>query len=130
MRLMSFDKKHEVGIVKIDTQHKDIIKTVNHIYEIKNHDKKEILESFDTLLGKLKNHFDSEETLMKENKVIHFISHKLEHDRALLKYSEYYNTYKSSDEKFNPEILVSLKNWLESHLVKKDKKLQDLVKYN
>ena len=67
---------------------------------------------------------------MKENKVIHFISHKLEHDRALAKYQNFYNNVKSGNEEFDPAIIISLKNWLEAHLQKKDKKLQVLASNN
>ena len=78
----------------------------------------------------MKIHFDSEETLMKKNKFINFISHKLEHDRALSKYQDYYNMLKSSKEEFNPDVLSSMKHWLENHLEKKDKKLQILALKN
>jgi len=127
MRLMNYGKEQELGIRKLDDQHKEIINTVNHLYEIKDHGKNEILESFNALIGQLKIHFDSEENLMKEKKVIHFISHKLEHDRALSKYADYYNLYKSSKNDFDPDVLVSFKNWIENHMIKKDKKLQELA---
>lgn len=130
MKLMEFGKDHKIGLKKIDEQHADIIDSVNHIYDIKDHEKTEILEAFDQLLSRFKYHFESEENLMKENKVVQFISHKLEHDRALKKYSEYYNTFKSGNDTFDSNILVSIKNWMESHLVKKDMKLQALIKAN
>ena len=124
---MNFDKDHEIGIREIDHQHKQIINSLNHLYKIKSHEKKEILESMSELLRQLKVHFDSEEDLMKENKFINYISHKLEHDRALNKYQSYYNSYKKSKDDFDPVILTSLKSWLVNHLEKKDKKLQSLV---
>ena len=130
MKLMHFGEDQKIGIQKIDVQHEEIIETVNHIYEIKDHEKQEILELFTQLLKQLKFHFESEENLMKDNKVVHYISHKLEHDRALLKYSDYCSLYKSGKAKFDSEILVSLKNWIENHLVKKDMKLQDLISRN
>jgi len=127
MILMKFDKAQEIGIRQIDIQHKAIIDNVNHIYKIKDKEKSEVVESFNALVEKLKEHFEHEEKLMKENKVVNFISHKLEHDRALSKYSNYFNTFKSSMGKFDPEILFSLKSWLENHLEKKDKKLQEIA---
>lgn len=130
MKLMDFGGDHKIGLKKIDEQHADICETLNYIYDIKDHDKKEILEAFDQLLSKLKYHFETEENLMKENKVVHFISHKLEHDRAFLKYSDYYGLFKNGNETFDAEILVSLKNWIENHLVKKDMKLQALISRN
>ena len=130
MKFMNFEKDQEIGIKKIDIQHKEIINSLNHLYKIKNHKKTEILEYLSRLLGQMKIHFDSEESIMKENKFVNFISHKLEHDRALSKYQNYYNFLKSSKDEFNPDILLSLKHWLESHLEKKDKKLQILGSKN
>lgn len=130
MKLMSFGKEQKIGIKNIDNQHKEIVTTINHLYEIRNEGKAEILKSFDSLIGQLKVHFNSEETLMKENKFLHFISHKLEHDRALDKYQTYYNNIKLGKEEFDSQILLSMKNWFEAHLLKKDKKLQVLAAKN
>ena len=130
MKLMSFGKEQKIGIQKIDTQHKEIVDTINHLYEIKDNDESEILDSFDLLIDQLKNHFESEETLMKDNHVVNYISHKLEHDRALAKYQDYYSSVKSGKEEFNSEIIISVKNWLEAHLLRKDKKLQVLANSN
>jgi hemerythrin len=127
---MEFGNKQKIGIQKIDNEHKAIIENVNHLYEIKDHEKTEILKSFDSLLEKLKNHFRSEETFMIEHKSINYISHKLEHDRAYKKYLNYYQSFKSSKNNFDSEILLSMRNWIESHLVKKDMKLSSLLRKN
>ena len=72
----------------------------------------------------MKTHFESEETFMKEKKIVQYISHKLEHDRALNKYSDYYHTLKFGKKEFDPEILNSLINWIKAHIEKKDSKLK------
>lgn len=130
MKFINFGKDYEIGIRSVDQQHKEIIDTINYLYDIRTHDKKEILEYFNTLVTQLKTHFESEENLMKENKVVHFISHKLEHDRAYSKYADYYNTYKAGNTEFDPEILVSLKNWIQNHMIRKDMKLKALANFN
>lgn len=130
MTFIKFGKDQKIGIKEFDDQHKEIIETVNHLFEIKDHAKKEILESFNSFITQLKEHFISEEAFMKEHKIVQFISHKLEHDRALSKYSDYYQTLKSNDSAFDIEILYSIKNWLENHLVKKDSKLLSLMRKN
>ena len=127
MALMKFGNDQKIGIQKIDNQHKEIFENVNYLFEIKDHEKNEILESYDSLLVKLKSHFNTEETLMKEHKAINYISHKLEHDRAYNKYFNYYVAFKSDKKEFDTEILLSMRNWLENHLIKKDKKLPSLV---
>lgn len=127
MTFIKFGKDQKIGIKEFDNQHKEIIDTINHLFKIKDHAKNEILESFNSLITQLKEHFNSEETFMKECKTVHFISHKLEHDRALSKYSDYYRTFKGNDSSFDVEILYSIKNWLENHLIKKDCKLLDCL---
>ncbi|MBK8945794.1 MAG: hemerythrin family protein [Ignavibacteriae bacterium] len=126
MDFIKFEKEHILGIKEIDSQHKEIYKSVSYLYEIKDGDKKEILENFQSLLQKLKVHFETEENLMKKNKVVEFISHKLEHDRALEKYSTYFKNYKKANAKLDIEILNSLKSWLENHFEKKDIKLKQI----
>ncbi|MFZ1288814.1 MAG: hemerythrin domain-containing protein [Melioribacteraceae bacterium] len=126
MDFIKFEKKHILGITEIDEQHKEIYETVNHLFEIQKGEKKEILENYQSMLQKLKIHFETEENLMKKNKVVEFISHKLEHDRALSKYSEYYKILKKVNSTLDIEILTSLKNWLENHFEKKDLKLKQL----
>ncbi|MBK7106070.1 MAG: hypothetical protein IPH62_12380 [Ignavibacteriae bacterium] len=68
MEFLKFEKKHVLGIQEIDVQHKEIYESVNHLYEILNGDKKEIIENYQSLLQKLKVHFETEENLMKKIK--------------------------------------------------------------
>lgn len=130
MAFIDFTKENLIGVKEIDNQHRGIYKTVNHLYKIQDHSKKEILEDFQSLLELLKTHFNTEESFMKEHKVIQFISHKLEHDRALNKYSDYYKKLKRSKSNLDPEILSSLRNWLINHHEKKDSKLMQLINKN
>lgn len=124
MSLLQFGKEQEIGIKVFDEQHEQIINTINHLYKIKDHKKKEILKSFSSLISQMKTHFKSEESFMKEKKIIQYISHKLEHDRALNKYSDYYQTLKFEKNNFDPEILDSLISWIKVHIEKKDSKLK------
>lgn len=128
MALMKFGNEQKIGIQAIDDEHKAIFDNVNYLFDIKDHEKNEILESYDSLLEKLKKHFNTEEMFMKENNSMNYISHKLEHDRAYKKYLNYYLSFKSEKEEFDSEILISMRNWLESHLIKKDMQLTSLIK--
>lgn len=127
MTFIKWEKKFDLGIDNFDNQHKEIIELVNQLYEKKEGNKSEILKLFKSLLSKMDEHFKDEETLMKEKKIVQFISHKLEHARALQKYSDYYNKLSKKNIKLDTEILESLKNWFEVHLEKKDKKLIEYV---
>lgn len=130
MSLLKFGKEQKIGIKLFDDQHKQIIDTANHLFKIKDHKKEEILETFASLIAQMKTHFESEESFMKENKIIQYISHKLEHDRALNKYSDYYRTLKFDKKEFDPEILDSLVSWISTHIEKKDSKLKSQINKN
>lgn len=130
MSLLKFGKEQKIGIKLFDDQHKQIIDTANHLFKIKDNKKAEILESFGSLIAQMKTHFESEESFMKEHKIIQYISHKLEHDRALNKYSDYYRTLKFEKKEFNPEILDSLMSWISTHIEKKDSKLKSQINKN
>lgn len=130
MSLLKFGKEQKIGIKLFDDQHKQIIDTANHLFKIKDHKKEEILEYFSSLISQMKTHFESEEAFMKEKKIVQYISHKLEHDRALNKYSDYLQTLKFDRKEFDPEILDSLANWISTHIEKKDSKLKSQINKN
>ncbi|MBI1933721.1 MAG: hemerythrin family protein [Ignavibacteriales bacterium] len=130
MDFIKFESKHVLGIEEIDNQHKKIYETVNKLFEMQNSTKVEIIDIYQNLLKEFKIHFETEESLMKKNKVVEFISHKLEHDRALQKYSDYLKTLKKANSKLDMEILKSMKNWLENHFEKKDIKLKQFLNLN
>lgn len=130
MDFIKFESKHVLGIEEIDNQHKKIYETVNKLFEMQNSTKVEIIDIYQNLLKEFKIHFETEESLMKKNKVVEFISHKLEHDRALQKYSDYLKTLKKANSKLDMEILKSMKNWLENHFEKKDIKLKQFSNLN
>lgn len=130
MDFIKFESKHVLGIEEIDNQHKKIYESVNKLFEMQNSTKVEIIDIYQNLLKEFKIHFETEESLMKKNKVVEFISHKLEHDRALQKYSDYLKTLKKANSKLDLEILKSMKNWLENHFEKKDIKLKQFLNLN
>lgn len=130
MDFIKFESKHVLGIEEIDNQHKKIYESVNKLFEMQNSTKVEIIDIYQNLLKEFKIHFETEESLMKKNKVVEFISHKLEHDRALQKYSDYLKTLKKANSKLDMEILKSMKNWLENHFEKKDIKLKQFLNLN
>jgi hemerythrin-like metal-binding protein len=127
MAFLDFEEKHLLGIPEVDEQHKNIYQTVNALYSIKDKNTVEILKVFEKLLDKINQHFKTEENFMIKKKIVHFISHKLEHERAYKKYFKYFEDVKSGKISFDEEIILSLKNWLEAHFEKKDIKLKSFA---
>jgi len=127
MDFIKFEKKHRLGIKEIDDQHKEIYNSLNHLYQIRKNNKKEVLHEFGTLLQIIKDHFEYEENLMLRNKIVEFITHKLEHERFLERFFIFYKYFKENDPFLDEDVLNSLKNWLEIHYEKRDSKLKTLA---
>ena len=127
MKFLEWKEENEISFPEIDKQHKDIYTAINKLYELKNSNKDEILKHYELLLKKFRKHFETEEKFMKERNAIELFSHRLEHERALTKYDKYFNKLKKKNSKFNDEILISLKTWIENHAIFKDNKLKKYV---
>jgi len=128
MSFIKWSSKDKLGISSIDKQHKEIYEIVNNLHDLKDESKTKISKQYKVLLSKFKEHFETEEDFMKKNNVLSLFSHKLEHERALAKYSTYFEQYQSSKEPFDDEILQSLKTWLVNHAEMKDNKLKQYAK--
>lgn len=126
MSFIEFESRHILGIPEVDNQHKEIYNLVNLLYNSRNKRNDDYLPIFENLLKALKEHFDFEENLIKQQKLKNYISHKLEHDRAYKKYYEAYKGIKSNSKKLDDETLNSIKNWLNAHFEKKDIKLKEI----
>ncbi len=130
MEFIKFEQKHNLGIKEIDNQHKEIYNSLNHLYEIHQKNKKEVLNEFESLLQLLKIHFQTEENFMKRHKAVEFITHKLEHERFIEKYFIYFKNFKENEPTLDTDVLLSIRNWLDIHFEKRDIKLQALVHNN
>ncbi len=127
MNFLEWKKENEISFSEIDKQHKDIYATINRLYDLKDSKKEQILKLYEDLLVKFRKHFESEEKFMKQHNAIELFSHRLEHERAYKKYDDYFNKLKRKNSKFNDEILISLKTWIENHAIFKDSKLKKYV---
>ena len=128
MSFIKWNKKDILGIPSIDKQHKEIYEIVNNLHDLKDDNKSKISKQYKILLAKFIEHFDTEEDFMKERNIISLFSHKLEHERALEKYTTYFEKYKANKEPFDEDILHSLKTWLVNHAEMKDNKLKQYAK--
>jgi len=124
MKFLEWKEENEISFPEIDKQHKEIYATINQLYELKDSNKEKILKLYEELLKKFREHFETEENFMKQHNAIELFSHRLEHERAFKKYDTYFSKLKRKNSKFNDEILISLKTWIENHAIFKDSKLK------
>ena len=123
MSFIDWSEEEDIKIKIIDEQHKSIALLINELHETLG-SKRNFLEKnlVERLVKKLREHFDTEENLMKEYKFPYFISHKMEHDRFLNKIQNFYSGLEAGNEKVNLELLNSIKRWLFNHLEINDRK--------
>ena len=123
MAFFEWKKEYSVDIKKIDDQHIELVKHLNNLYDAMKAGKgKDALET--VLIGLVKytkEHFSSEESLMKLYKFPGYAEHKQKHKKltehvALLKQKF------DSGEISNPiQITNFLKDWLTKHIMGTDK---------
>ncbi len=124
MNYLNFTKKEKVNFKLIDDQHQHFFNLINKLYIAStNNNFKESTHLFNDLVIFLKLHFSTEEKLMLETKYEGYYSHKLEHDRYLIKLNNLQNNYLNNNIIPSIDFFESIKNWFKNHLEMNDKKM-------
>ncbi|MBU2491148.1 MAG: hemerythrin family protein [Bacteroidetes bacterium] len=123
MNYISWAENDSVKNAEIDSQHKEMLDIVNELYKYleKDYDEKAKAVMF-KLIEHTRDHFDTEETYMKQLKYPHYISHKLEHDRFYNKILNFSAALEDGTDKLNFDFFKSFKTWFYNHLELNDKK--------
>lgn len=123
MNLIEWTEKENCNVRIIDEQHKKIVTVANELYNLLGSDKKWKIESLvKDLVETAKEHFETEEKLMTENKFLGFYSHKLEHESFLNKLYSFKQAFDGGNQDVTLKFLMTLKNWMINHLELNDKK--------
>jgi hemerythrin-like metal-binding protein len=128
---MSFIKMTDeeiVNVKELDDEHSEMVNLINALHDslsVTNTQKINALVS--ELVQNLRNHFETEERLMKEHNFEGYISHKMEHDRFLAKMETFEKDLKDGVEKLTLDTLNSLKRWFFNHIKFNDKKCGEFL---
>lgn len=118
--------EYETGLDFIDEQHKKIFEIGNKVYElIKN---EFITDKFDKILDiivELKNyaalHFEAEEKYMIEIGYKKFLSHKVQHDDFINRFSNIdFRSIDKSQDKYMVELMSFIYEWIDGHILGMD----------
>ena len=131
MKFIELTENEMVNVELLDDQHKEMAEIINKLH-------KELGAKFDgeskRLLKQLteitKEHFETEERLMKQYNYVNFFSHKLEHDRFYKKVSDFRVEVETGTTRLNLEFLKSLRKWFFNHFKFNDKKCGDFLASN
>ena len=123
-KFIEWSDENNCNVKVIDDQHKELVELLNELYQHLGDSYNWRVESLvKRLIEHLREHFDTEEDLMKSNQYQSYISHKLEHDRHFKKVLDYQTALKEENEVISLEFLNSMKTWFYNHLDFNDRKL-------
>ncbi len=131
MTAIEWNKSYSVNIPSLDEQHKKLFvlfnKTQNLIQEEKS--ESDLNEIFDDAINYAIEHFRYEEKLMSENGYEKFAAHKMDHEKFIETVKNYITRFHSTDS-MHPqpvEVLGFLIDWLQNHILKRDKEYSMLL---
>ncbi len=124
MDFVEWEDRYSVGIKKIDSQHKQLIKFTNELFNSCTQGQDEANETFRKILKDVveyvKTHFSDEEALMLEHGYSGYADHKHQHEGFVLKVLEQVGAFESG-KKFIPNQFVRyLRDWLLEHIAISD----------
>lgn len=123
---LSWNKKYEIGIPEIDTQHQKWFAIFNEFCTaIKNNSQTAILES--TLAQFIEYssvHFSTEEKYMHDIRYSSYATHRKTHESFVVTTKYYLGLLKKNKENLAEEIWDFIKNWLVNHILIEDKKIK------
>ncbi len=124
MEKIIWNESFSVGIREIDAQHKELIRMINELIEMK--DAKVDSETISDILTKMTQyavyHFKTEEQYMRDYDYPEYSLHKEKHTEFKKRTVAFCMDTMAYKETIPTEILSYLKNWLINHILKSDMK--------
>lgn len=125
-------KSYEVGVEKIDEQHKELFRKINNLLEAcsARKGKEEVLNTIDYLGKYVVTHFSDEEKLQRDNNYPEYKNHKAAHDKFIKDYENL--KLRMEEEGVSVNFIVSVNkvvvDWLVKHIASADKAVGDFLK--
>ena len=123
MAFFEWKDEYNVGITRIDEQHKTLVSFLNDLFEAMKTGKGN--EKLDAVLKGLveytKTHFATEENLMKVYRFPGYEEHKTKHEEMTGQVLRMYRRFNAENKLNTLEIATYLKDWLKHHIMGTDK---------
>jgi hemerythrin len=123
MAFIEWKEDFSVGIKKIDEQHKKLVTQLNDLYEAMKagRGKEALSDVLNELLQYTKEHFLTEESLMKLYNYPEYDAHKQKHDKMAIHVVQLKEKVDSGEISSPRQITEFLKEWLAKHIMGTDK---------
>jgi hemerythrin-like metal-binding protein len=128
MALIEWKKEYAVGITKIDSQHKKIIKIVNRAIgqQFSKQNENEIEEILDNLRDYMKEHFKTEEEYMLQHQYSGYEEQRNEHNQFIDRLCEAQKEYYKTGRVTSINIFNFIWDWFSQHILILDKQLSKI----
>jgi methyl-accepting chemotaxis protein len=124
--IISWNSSYALGITEIDEQHKKLFDLINRLYAGMKSGK--ATESLSHILKELVDytvyHFGTEERLFEKYQYPGYLQHKKLHDDLTARVKEFEEKFDSGKVSVSVELMTFLKDWLQNHIMRTDKKYE------
>ena len=124
--------EYSVGIQKIDDQHKKLVEIINDFYTAftENKTKEKMGDILNLLTDYTQYHFTTEEQYFIDSGYQETKEHVEEHEKFTKTVVGFVKDYQAGSSAVTYKLMSFLRNWLQNHILKEDKKYSEhLVKY-
>ncbi|WP_010681074.1 bacteriohemerythrin [Acetivibrio cellulolyticus] len=125
-------KSYEIGVEKIDSQHKELFIKINNLLEAcsTHKGKEEVLSTIDFLGDYVITHFSDEEKLQKDNEYPDYKDHKSAHERFVKDYEKLKEKLDEEGISLNFVMTVNkvVVDWLVKHIASADRAFGTFLK--
>ena len=124
MALLAWNDDYSVKVRKFDDEHKKLIDLINQLHDAMKIGQggQLIGKVLQSLIDYTSTHFAAEEAIMKLHSYPGYEQHKKEHNLLVLQVLDVQKNFKAGKAPLSQEIMVFLKNWLQTHIQGEDKK--------
>jgi len=122
MSFLNWKEELSVNVAAVDEEHRILIDHLNKLYDaMAARSKKEVvLSALGDLIESSRRHFTHEEKIMSESGYPGYLAHIIEHETLTRRINELKDDVASGRRMVDPEVMLFLKEWLQSHILNKD----------
>ena len=125
MALLTWDSRIQTHVDKIDSQHKELVRMVNELYDAmgEGKGKDKITGTVHFLADYTSKHFAMEESLMQQHAYPEYNSHKKLHDALIDQVSKLLDKIDKNESLLTIDVADFLSDWVKNHIIQNDIKL-------
>jgi hemerythrin len=125
MQLLQWKPSFTLGIASVDTEHRDMINTINRVYATleDEHSEAEVERVLGEIHAQISAHFALEERLMRAAGYAEYAQHKDSHEQLLDQIRDLMDSFSADPVAGRTQLQESLSNWFGVHFATFDARL-------